>query len=290
MYSVVDRRGVQGRLLVLAFVAVALGAIAVGTVPGTAAADHAADTDDRIQIVDAFNDTESTGNTVVAVRATTTDPVSDIEFVYDNGTKVGPLALDNSGVVGAQYNNGTDFSNGNSFSAGENDTVYFLLNQSWEPGPVELNASAGGQSYEAADQANRSVMTTNVYNVSVENASNDPVTSETPIAVFNSSSKTIPGFVTANNTGTFHCGGVLDGETCTDPDTNGNTAHTYYRGEAAAFPSSLAVRAFDPRTANASAQTDVTGSQTLTLNKSAAVGEYSATRERSIPAAGPRRP
>lgn len=97
----------------VAFAVVVFGLVAIGTMPATTLADHANETDDRIQIVDAFNDTNyegafgDDGNATVAVRATTTEPVTDVQFAYDNGTAPeGPLNFSNGGVVEARYDDG----------------------------------------------------------------------------------------------------------------------------------------------------------------------------------------
>lgn len=272
MYRNANRGRWTRQLLLIALVAAVLGAIAIGTVPGPVAADHANTTNDRIQIVDAY---DSYGNTTVAVRATTTESVSDLQFIYDNGTEVGPLSITN-GVENATYNNQTEFTSGDSFSAGENDTVAFELNQSWESGQAVINASAGGTSYDTADQANRSVLTTNVHNVTVENASNSQLTSPAVLFVSNTSSVLHEYVFTQGGTDVLHCGGVIDGSSCTDPDTNGS-AHTYAiqrfgKPGAKALPADPRLRAFVPSTANGSAATDLAAGDdpTLTANESAA--------------------
>ncbi|MEF8778563.1 MAG: hypothetical protein V5A36_06610, partial [Natronomonas sp.] len=272
-----DRNNRRYRLFVLAFTTIVLGVVAIGALSGAAVAEHAEQSDDRIQIVDAFNDS---GNTTVAVQATTSEQVSDLRFIHDNRTnEVGPLTHSNEGINGSQYDNGSIFESGDSFNAtsGDNGVVFFELNQSWESSQIEINASAEGMTYANADRANRSVLTANAYSVSLENASGGTISSSIPVAVFNSSTQELHELVEIQEDNNFHCGGVLNGGTCADPDTNGS-AHTYLMQssleEVTPLPSSSAVRGIDSRTSNSSTQTTLTGPHTLTLNQSTALIEY----------------
>jgi hypothetical protein len=277
-----DRHGGTHRLLVLAFVTVTLGIVAAGAIPGTVAAEHANETTDRIQIVDAVNDSDSPfpddGNLTVGVQATTNESVSELQF-YNATAGTGPLRFDNGGVVNASYDNKTSFGPGDSFDAtsGDRGIVYFKLNQSWRWNSIRINASAGGTAYENADRKNRSVLTANAYLVEFRNASGDTLSTPVPVAASNSSSETFRSvFAATGGTSIFHCGGVV-GETCADPDTDGS-AHKYLYGGApnhGAFPVDLSLKAFDFSTANGSAWTPVPSADgNVTLNESASLVSF----------------
>lgn len=193
-----DRNKQGFRLFVLAFITIVLGVVAVGALPGTVVAEHADQTDDRIQIVDAFSDSQyqgsfgSDGNTTVAVQATTAEQVSDIQL-YNGTGGVGPLTIDNGGVVEAKYDNGTPYSASDSFNStsGNHGVVLLELNQSWKSSQLVLNASAEGLAYGSADRANRSVLTTNTYTATIEDHSGSSVTATTPAIVANGTTNTI---------------------------------------------------------------------------------------------------
>lgn len=254
------------RLVVLSGVVVCLVLFGMALVPGDATATHANESDNRIQVVDAYP-TDS-GDIAVAVQAQTSQEIDSIQLWYDNGThSEGPIGFNDPAYNGSAYDNQTAYlGEGFSNESGANGIVWFYLDHPYESGEIELNATAYGTDYSAADPVNRSVMTANAYQVTLQDASGTQLTDRVPMVLSNSSSAAVHGIVFPVGSQSFHCGGVVESGTCVRPDDVGS-AHAYVskwsftnHPISAPVPSSLSVSVFNVATGNGSIGTTVSPS------------------------------
>ncbi|WP_311173128.1 hypothetical protein [Halobellus ordinarius] len=272
-------------LLLLAALVLAL--LFVGLVPGEAAAQESGD---RVEIVDAYQN--ESGSLVVVVQAKSNETVDTLQFRYENETdEVGPLTLGN-GVVSAEFDDGSPYGgSGFNQSDGDHGMVRFVLNDSapHSPNLLELNVSAYGTSYASADAANRSVLTANAYQVTLQNATGSQLSDPAPMLLYNSSSATLRGAAfTSGGAQSLHCGGVVSGDACVAPDDVDPTVYSAgrTRGESPQpLPTSLSAQAFRLQTANGTAQTALAVNETTTLRINRSTAPYFA--ETFTPSGGP---
>lgn len=251
------------------------GTLFLASAPVAAAGNDNTQTPARFEIASVGN---SNGNLMVTVQATSSEPVKDFRFWYDDldGTSAGSAQLGDGSFFDAYYNDGAEGVPPTSFEAGdpldnsnpENNSVTFVFksttNFQYESDDFRMNATAYDADYASADTGNRSVITGNYYQFSVQDNSGNPL-STGPLMFYDANTNESRGFsFMQGGSASFDCLGVDVSGACTDPDTEASSSITDGRNT---FAVPISVEAFSMSSANSSGKvTPSVGSNTLTTD------------------------
>lgn len=192
----------------------------------------AATSGDSFHIVDAGN---AGGQMAIVVEANTTSDVSDFSFYYEKAgnTRVGPMTLSNGDVASAKYPDGTSFTSGDAISLSDSspNRAIFYVDSGTAPYTTTrttLNATADGQTYAGASDANKDVATANWQHVTPKANDGTTPAGVVPFLVQNANTNQSLGnvFVKSGGSTAVMCRGIDVGGTCTDPESDTTATHT----------------------------------------------------------------
>ena len=269
------------KLLAVTMTALMVFSMFTGTIflsaPAAAAGNTSETTTPRFEITDVGN---SGGDLSVTVTAQSSTPVDDFRFWYDDldGTSAGPGQYKNepgSVIKYAYYRDegSTPFNPGDPIATtGTTDEkVTFVFDSDntdfdYESDAFRLNATAYDADYATADTGNRSVITGNYYQFSMQDDDGNPIPSG-PLMFYDAETNESRGFgfVSGGSTA-YDCLGVDVDGTCTNADTGADSSITDGRQT---YSAPVSVEAFDLSTANSSGKVDPSmGATTLTTPRS----------------------
>lgn len=243
--------------------------------PVAAAGNTSETTTPRFEITSVGN---SEGDLTVTVTATSSTPVENFRFWYDDydGTSAGPgeyTSGPSTDIKHAFYHDAdfTTFQPGNAIATtgATDETVTFIFDSAntdfdYDSDAFRLNATAYDADYATADTGNRSVITGNYYQFSIQDNAGNPLPSG-PLMFYDAETNESRGFgfVSGGSTA-YDCLGVDVGGACTNPDTGATSSITDGRQT---YSAPISVEAFDLSTANSSGKVDPSmGATTLTTD------------------------
>lgn len=258
---------------------VVLGTLAVLTTVGASAAAAGNQSSAQVEIVGIG--TDGSGNLYVTVRGTTSEPVTDLKFWYndtDTATKLGPTQYGDGNFDTAFYTNGskTAFSAGDSISTATPDVKFVFdsikTSYQYKQHPFLVNVTAFDETYGSTDGTNRSVITGQHYDVSAQDHQGTSLT-DVPVMLYDESTNESLGhsFIpAATGSMVFHCRGVEVGDDCQDPDANSPGTLVGVTGKT--YPAPVTFESMSLAESNATGKTDVArGQSTLTADRPAAI-------------------
>ena len=264
-------------LAVVMVLSVVGGTVTFSTEPASAATQQTAS---RFEVVDVGTDPE-TGDLAVKIRATSDKQVRNFNFEYnDTSTKTTPGTTDlsTSDIHTAVYDDGTAFTPGDPVSkdSGNNGEVIFYFDSGstdydFVSNAFRVNVTAYDGTYATADTGNRSMLTANHYRIDAVDHTGSPL-GAAPMLLYDANTNESHGFsFIQSGSKTFHCRGVDDGGTCTNPDTGTASNLVAHNPDITmqndVVPAPLSVEAFSLAESNATGKvTPSAGSTTITAD------------------------